>query len=177
MKKKLLIGAGLTGWLSTISAPVYAHCPLCTAGAGALAGSVALLGVNYGAIGVFLGAFATALGLWMPRLVKKQFVPRQSLIIFWAVYLSTLLPLLPFTKDYSSIFISVYGDYGGHLNRTYLINWFIIGAVLGTLIVWLSPRLSAYITRRREGRIVRFQGLIITLLLLTITGVLMQILR
>ena len=177
MKKQAIFGISLTGVLSLVSAPAYAHCPLCTAGAAAGAGAAALLGITYGTIGIFLGAFATALGLWIARIVKKQYIPAQRTVIFWAVYLSTLVPLVPLLKDYSPLYISWMGEYGGLLHRTYLINWFIIGAVIGTLIVWLAPRLSALIIKWRDGNVIRFQGLILTLLLLVTAGVLMQVLR
>lgn len=42
----------------------FAHCPLCTIGAGAAAVGAAWLGVSYMVIGVFLGAFGLAIGLW-----------------------------------------------------------------------------------------------------------------
>lgn len=177
MQRKIVIGTAITGSLTLVSGPVYAHCPLCTAGAGAMAGVAALLGVKYGAIGVFLGAMATALGLWLPRLIKKQYVPKQNLLVFWVVYLSTLLPLTPLLQDYSSIYLSLFGDYGTIFNSTYLINLFIVGAVLGSLIVWLSPHLSSYLSRRLGGKRIRFQGLIITFSLLLIASVLMQVLR
>ena len=154
-----------------------AHCPLCTGGAAAAAGAAALLGVSYGAIGVFLGAFATAMGFWLPRLIKKRYIPYQKQVVFWAVYLSTLLPLIPFTRDYSSVYISWFGDYGSIGNRTYLINWFIIGAVLGSLIVWVSPAISVKLTEWRKGRSIRFQGLGITFGLLIAVAILMQVLR
>jgi len=159
------------------TALVHAHCPLCTGGAAAAAGAAALLGVNYGAIGVFLGAFAAALGLWIPRLIKKSYLPYQQQLVFGAVYLSTLLPLIPFTRDYGSIYVSWGDDYGSLTNRTYLINWFIIGAVLGSIIIWLSPFISAKIIKLRQGKSIRFQGLAITFSLLLITGTLIQVLR
>lgn len=156
---------------------VHAHCPLCTGGAAAAAGAAALLGVKYGAIGVFLGAFAAAMGFWLPRLIKKRYIPHQRRVVFWVVYLSTLLPLIPFTRDYSSVYISWFGDYGSIGNRTYLINWFIVGAVLGSLIVWVSPAISTNITEWRKGKSIRFQGLGITFALLIITAVFFQVLR
>jgi hypothetical protein len=163
--------------LTIVPVKLFGHCPLCTGGAAAAAGAAALLGVNYGAIGVFLGAFATALGLWTPKLLKKRYVPLQKPLVFWVVYLSTLLPLIPFTRDYSSVYISRFGDYGSIGNRTYLINWFIVGAVLGSLIVYISPFISTKITDRRKGKAVRFQGLGITFALLIITAVSAQVLR
>ena len=177
MNQKIRLAAALAGALSFMSVPVHAHCPLCTAGAGAAAGLAALLGVKYGAIGVFLGGFATALGLWVPRLVKKRYIVWQNAFLFLAVYLSTLLPLIPFTKDYSSWFISWRGDYGSLFNRTYLINWFIVGAVIGSLVVYVAPRLSAALIQLRGGKALKFQGIVLTFLLLAITAFLMQVLR
>jgi hypothetical protein len=101
----------------------------------------------------------------------------QNTFLFLAVYLSTLFPLVPFTRDYSSWFISWWGDYGSLLNRTYLINWFIVGAVIGSIIVYVAPRLSAALTRMRGGRTLKFQGIVLTFLLLAITAFLMQVLR
>jgi len=175
-KLKKLSALGLALSLFTTGL-VRAHCPLCTGGAAAAAGAAALLGVNYGAIGVFIGAFATALGLWMPRLIKKRYISYQRPVVFWVVYLSTLLPLIPFTRDYSSIYVSWFGDYGSIGNRTYLINWFIVGSVLGSLIVYISPFISSKITAKRKGKAIRFQGLGITFALLIITAVSTQVLR
>lgn len=175
--RRRYLGLVLTTALSTVSVPVHAHCPLCTAGAGAAAGAAALLGVKYGAIGVFLGAFAMALALWMARLVTKRYLPYQKLLIIGAVYLSTLLPLIPFTRDYSSVFVSWGGDYGSLLNRTYLVNWFIVGAIIGSVIVYATPAISAGLTKLRQGKAVKFQGLMLTFSLLLIPAVLIQVLR
>lgn len=177
MKKRISLSLTFAGSYTLLSSPVYAHCPLCTAGAGAMAGAAALMGVKYGAIGVFLGAFAAALGLWIAKRVKKTYIPRQNIVIFLGVYLSTLLPLVPFTKDYSSFLISMYGDYGSLFNRTYLINWFIVGSLLGTVMVFLAPRFSSYVTHLRHGRKIKFQGLALTFLLLLVAALPIQLLR
>lgn len=175
--KRIHLGVTLTTVLSMMSVPVHAHCPLCTAGAGAAAGAAALLGVNYGAIGVFTGAFAMALALWMARLVRKRYIPYQKQSIIGVVYLSTLLPLIPFTKDYSSVFVSWGGDYGSLFNRTYLVNWFVVGAVIGSVIVYVTPAISARLKTLRHGKAVKFQGLMLTFGLLLIPAVLIQVLR
>jgi len=177
MVRRIVSGAALVGAMLFVSMPAHAHCPLCTAGAAVAAGLAAVLGVQYGAIGVFLGGFATALGLWVFRLVKKRYIPGQNVLLFLAVYLSTLLPLVPFTKDYSSWYVSWGGDYGSLFNRTYLINWFIVGAILGTLGVYFAPRISIGLTRLRGGSTFKFQGVLLTFLMLSITAFLMQVLR
>ena len=177
MVRRIVSGAALVGTLSFVSVPVYAHCPLCTAGAALAVGLASLLGVKYGTIGVFLGGFATALGLWVSRFVRKRDFPWQNILLFLVVYLSTLLPLVPFTKDYSSWYVLWGGDYGSLFNRTYLINWFIVGAILGSLVVYFAPRLSASLTQLRGGNTFKFQGVILTFLILSITAFLMQVLR
>lgn len=177
MVRRVLSGAALVGTLFFVSEPVHAHCPLCTAGAAVASGLAALLGMTYGAIGVFLGGFATVLGLWVSQLVQKRYVPWQSTLLFSVVYLSTLLPLVPFTKDYSSWYVSWGGDYGSLFNRTYLINWFIVGAILGSLVVYFAPRLSASLTKLRDGNTFKFQGVFLTFLILSMTAFLMQVLR
>lgn len=171
--KKLLSILTLSS-LATLLVPTkaLAHCPLCTGGAGVAAAMAALLGVKYGAIAVFMGAFSVALGLWLSRKVKRQYVKHQSTILFWVIYLSTLLPMYPFLNgDYLSQYVSLSGDYGGLLNRTYLIDLFIVGSAVGSLIVYFSPKLSAYISQKRNGKMLPFQGLIITFLLLTLVSV------
>ncbi len=177
MVRRIVSVAALVGALSLVSVPVHAHCPLCTAGAAVAAGLAALLGVKYGAIGVFLGGFATALGLWVSRFVPKRHIPWRNIFLFLVVYLSTLLPLVPFTKDYSSWYVFWGGDYGSLFNRTYLINWFIVGAILGSLSVYFAPRLSAAVTKLRGGSTFKFQGVLLTFLILSMTAFLMQVLR
>jgi len=175
--KSFLFSAASGGALAAfITTPAQAHCPLCTGGAGAAAAAAALLGVEYGAIGVFIGAFATALSLWFPRLIKKQYFKHQRKVLVVAFYLSTVLPLYPFMKDYYSVYVSISGGYGSLLNRTYLINWFLVGLVAGTLIMWASPYLSRKISQLRDGRVIRYQGLLLTFVLLMLAGIVMQVL-
>ena len=170
----------ITGALIAISAlfspvKVYAHCPLCTAGAGAAAVAAAYFGVKYGALGVFLGGFSVALSLWIAHKPKQKF-KYQSQILFWAIYLSTIIPFyFMFRGDYTSKYVFLGDDYGSIFNRTYLINLFLIGSILGSLIVYVSPKVNAALTKLRQGKSIRFQGLIINFLMLIIAGVIMQV--
>jgi hypothetical protein len=163
-------------FLSTFLFPgnVYAHCPLCTGGAGAAAVAAAYFGVKYGSLGVLLGGFAVALSLWIAHKPKQKF-KLQSQVLFWAIYLSTIIPFyFMFKGDYVSKYISMNDDYGSLLNRTYLIDLFIVGALLGSIIVYVSPKLSSALSAKRGGESIRFQGLIINFTLLIVGSVILQ---
>jgi len=161
--------------VSLIPAKVFAHCPLCVGGAGAAAALASLMGVKYGAIGVFIGAFAVALSLFIANRLPKKF-KFQNIIVGWVIYLTTVIPMYPFLKgDYTSWFISAGGDYGSIFNRTYLIDLFIVGAIIGSLIVFYSMKLSSYITRKRDGKQIKFQGMILTFSLLLICATILQL--
>ena len=157
------------------AAPVLAHCPLCTAGAAFVAGGAAILGVHRMVIGVFIGAFAASMGVWFGRVLRKRFMPLQKTIIFLLSYLLTVLPLWPLLKDSHPLLLNLAGDYGSLLNRTYLIDYYIIGGIIGSFIVIIAPFLSEKITSIRKGRHIPFQGIVLTFTLLIITGIALQL--
>lgn len=177
MKKVVISSLVVTGFLSLTPVPTYAHCPLCVAGAGVVAGLAGLLGVKYGAIGVFIGAFAVAMALWIPKLIKKRYIPHQNKILFVLLYASTVIPIMLLFQDYGSIYISLSGDYGSLLNRTYLFDWFLIGIIIGTVILLASPWLSRQLINLRKGNAIRFQGMIITFTTLILAAIIMQVIR
>lgn len=154
----------------------YAHCPLCTLGAGAAAVGAGWLGVEKIAIGVLLGGFSVAMGLWMSGLIKKQFVPYQKWIVATIVALSTALPLIPMLTYYSSIYIRLSGSYGSLLNRTYAINLFVVGLIIGAIIMLLMPLTSQQVTRLRGGKTWPYQGVSLSIALMIVVATLLQIL-
>ena len=154
---------------------VEAHCPLCTIGAGAVAGGAVYLGVNQAAIGVFIGAFAVSMGWWVSRLIKKQFIPFQKWALIILSFVLTIFPILIIMSDIQPLYISIMGGYGTLLNRTYLLNLFLIGSVIGGITLSLTPWLSSKITKLRKGKMVPYQGIILTFLPLIIIGVIMQL--
>lgn len=159
-----------------IPAKAFAHCPLCTGGAGAVAVAAAYLGVRHGALGVVLGGFSIALALWLAHKPKKDYVAHQSKILFWGIYLTTIIPFyVMFKGDYTSFYLSLGGDYGDITNRTYLIDMFIPGAILGSLAIVFAPALSSWITKQRGGSTIKFQGLAISFALMLILGAIMQV--
>lgn len=155
---------------------VFAHCPLCTIGAGVAATGAAWFGISNIVIGIFIGAFAIALGLWISKLIKKKYVPYQKSLLTIFSFLLTVFPLLPMMKEYTSFSISILGDYGSLLNRTYLINLFLIGSFIGAIIMLLSPIISKKFTKTRGNKKSSYQGIIITFILLIIVSIILQVL-
>ncbi len=154
---------------------VDAHCPLCTFGAIAIAGGAAWLGISNGVIGLFIGAFAVSMGWWVSNMIKKKYIPYQLWVLVISSYLLTILPILSLIGNSTyPFYVSITGDYGSWLNRTYLVNLFLLASILGGLIVLISPRLSRKISKIRIGITFPFQGMIITFLLLLLTAGIIQ---
>lgn len=155
---------------------VSAHCPLCTLGAGAVAVGASLLGVKSAVIGVFLGAFGLALGLWFARIIKKNFIPYQEWVLGIGSFLATILPLRSLMQDYGSVYVSLSGDYGSLLNRTYIWDKFLVGSIIGGLFLAIAPWISVMLTKNRKGIMLPFQGMGITFLLLIMAAFALQFL-
>ena len=166
----------LSAFALLLADSAFAHCPLCTIGAGAAAAGAAWLGIDNIVIGIFLGASALAMGLWISRLAKKRYVPFQKLAISAFSFASIIIPVLPIMQGYSSIYVSLSGGYGSLLNRTYIINSFLLGSMIGAAMVAISPSISGRITKAR-GKSVHYQGIILTFLLLAVAAAAAEVLR
>ncbi len=154
---------------------VRAHCPLCTAGAAVAAGGAVWLGVSKVVVSLFIGAFAVSMGFWFSNVLKKRYIPFQRPIIILASFLLTVVPILPIISSLSPLYISLVGNYGSLLNRTYLLDLSLFGSIFGGLIVCSTPSISSKITKLRNGRIIPFQGVILTFALLLTAGAITQI--
>ena len=152
-----------------------AHCPLCTVGAAAAGGVAAWLGVSGAVVGIFVGGASLLLGWWLAKRIKRKFVPYQEQILAFLIYLSVVLPAYPFVKDYTSLYISLFGDYGTILHNTYLINLFILGSVIGAIVVLISPYISKLASKLSGGGRIHFQGVVVTIVLLTVVSVLIEL--
>jgi len=150
-----------------------AHCPLCTAGAGALAILAASLGVSSIVVGILIGAFAFALSLWLSPMIKRKYIPLQNEILAILIFFGTIVPIMPLIRDYGPLSIFWRGEYGSLFNNTYVVNLFIVGTLIGMVIMAISPYISRVLSKIR-GRHIPFQGIIITLLLLLITSLIVQ---
>mgnify|MGYP001562888653 CR=1 FL=1 len=166
---KLLLAVILTFLPKSTSA----HCPLCVAGAGLLAVFAASIGVSTVVVGLFIGAFSLALGIWISRSIKKKYFKFQDSLVLIIISISTVVPIMPLIEEYRPLYISFYGKYGTLLHNTYLINLYLLGAAIGATILFLSPYLSQSLTKVK-GKKLPFQSMIITFSLLIIIGLLLQ---
>jgi len=83
--------------------------------------------------------------------------------------------MIPLITDITPLPIYWFGGYGTLFNRTYLLNNFLMGSLLGGFVVCITPSMSSKITLLRKGKIVPFQGVILTLGLLVVLGTLIQL--
>ena len=155
---------------------VYAHCPLCTVGAAAVATGAIWFGVSKLVVALFIGAFAISVGWWIARVIKKRYIPHQKPVLIILSFILTVLPVLPILNYIYPIYISLTGDYGSLLNRTYIINLSLVTALIGGFIVSIGPWLSSKISKLNNNKILPFQGIILTFVLLIMAGVAMQFL-
>ena len=153
-----------------------AHCPLCVAGAGALAILATSLGVSSMVVGILIGAFALALGLWLAPLIKKQYVSHQRQILTLIIFLGTIIPIAPLIKDYGPLYISLGGKYGTPWHNTYIVDLFLFGTAVGAILMFVAPSISNLLTGWLKRR-VPYQGIVITLSLLVIASVIAQIIQ
>jgi hypothetical protein len=158
---------------------VHAHCPLCTIGAMAAAGTAVYFGVKGTVVALLVGGFAVSMGWWISTLIKKQYLPYQKVWLVLLSFFTTVLPIMPVLKsgtpaDYYPLLISLAGGYGSLLNRTYLITIPFVMAMIGGALVCITPWLSKKISGARDGEILPFQGTILTLSLLIIVGTVVQ---
>ncbi|MBU2503812.1 MAG: hypothetical protein KJ879_02045 [Nanoarchaeota archaeon] len=151
---------------------VSAHCPLCTIGAGAAAAGAVWLGVSKVVVALFIGAFAMSMGLWFSNIIKKQYIQFQKTLIVIVVFLTTVWPLMPLFSAIGPLYLSFMGEYG----ITYAVNYSIASSLFGGLVVLSSPLISKKLTKLREGKMLPFQGIIITLSTLIIAGSIIQVL-
>ena len=165
--------------LATLILPFFfisktsAHCPLCTAGAGAAAGIATYLGIDFAVIGILIGGFSYALGSWTSKWVRKKFKEFhefQDPIVTALMFLSIVIPGYFWMPEATPFTLWMIGEYG----TTISINNFLTGSLAGGLIVHSSPTLSKKISEKREETL-PFQGMTLTITLLLIAAIIAQL--
>ncbi len=176
MKKLSLFFILLTAFV-IVPQKVFAHCPLCTAGAGVIAAVALAIGVKIEVVGILVGAFAAALGFYLANRVKRQRFRGQKWVIVVAVFLVTIVPMLPFmyAEPYPLV-IYWFGELGSLFNSVYLIDRFIVGSITGAIAMALSPKLSEALTKWRSDKRYPYQSLTVTLSLLIVLALIIQFL-
>lgn len=171
MAKKiiLLVFASLFLFMSLPLA--YAHCPLCTAAIGAAAVSAKYYGLDASIIGLLIGAFGVSTGLWFGLKIKKQYFEYQLSVIVLASFLLTVIPLLYVSSDSIYLPLLLFGKAGTLLNKVYWVNKILFGSIIGALVT-LTAFLAHNYIKKINGRVLfPFQGIVITIAVLTVSGI------
>ena len=172
MNKKIALLTSASFSLLILIPSVLAHCPLCTAAAGAGIGIVRWLGVDDSIVGLFLGAFIVSMGLWFNNWLKKKKIniPLQGFLLVFASFLLTIIPLYltGVIKNFELIKslpeLSMFGL--GYLG----IDKLLFGTLVGVIAVGSSFTFSDYIKKRNGKVLFSYQGIsfmIIILLMLS----------
>lgn len=151
------------GLIFTRSAEAF--CPLCVVSTGAGLGLFRWLGVDDTIVGLWLGGFIAALANWLNNSLKaKRKEARFQLpVIIGGLYLSLLL----LAKEL--------GFFSGHHNRLWGINKFVLGVIVGSLILFFSPWLDRWLKEKNGGRaVIKFQKIIVTVSLLAVFSLIFQ---
>lgn len=143
----------------------HAHCPLCTAGAGVLAIAAVSLGVPALIISTLLGGFALAMGLWIAKLIKKKYIRYQDFLLAGVIYVSTVLPLWPVLKEYKTLYAPFLG-FDKYADKV-PVDVYTVGVLLGAALLIIAPYVSKQVSTVAKKQIIPFQGLLITLVLLS----------
>jgi len=165
-----------------LSKTVSAHCPLCTIGAGAAAAGAVALGVSPAIVAIFIGAFAMSMAMWTSRYLKNKFEHKKYILlreplVIAAVFLSTIIPIIPMLVVIKGFNIFFFGSYGSVFNNSYMFNVSWVTSLVGALIVFVSPSINKKIKIKRKKQDIPFQGIVITLVsLLILSGILQLVL-
>ena len=147
--------------LALASVPAAAHCPLCTGAVVAGAVGAKYLGLDVTIIGIFSGAFAISLGLWIGRKIRR-FIPFQTAILVIASFLLTILPAMPLIKDTVYVPILLAGEPGTLLNQIYFVNKLLLGSIIGGIATLLAYWLHVFVKKQRGKVMFPFQGIAFT---------------
>jgi len=144
----------------------YAHCLLCTMAVGAAAVTAKYYGVDTSIIGIFAGALAISIGLWIGLKIKKQYIRYQLPIIVILSFIISVVPIIySISSDSFYLPLLIYGAAGSLLNKVYWINKLLLGSF------WLH----IYIKKVKGKVLFPFQGIAITLVLLALTSLIIYI--
>ncbi len=170
MKQMLIIFLATIAMLSMDSAPVYAHCPLCAGAVGMVAASAKYYGLDASIVGLFGGAFGIATGLMFAQKMKREYLRFQFPAIVLASFILTVIPLLLIKSEDVVLPLRLFGETGSMFNKIYWMDKLVFGALISLPVSILAFWLHNYV-KKANGRVLfPYQGIVFTLVLLSITG-------
>lgn len=154
---------------------VHAHCPICTAAVGVAAVSAKYYGMDATIIGLLIGAFGVSTGLWVGLKIKNYFKFQLPIVVLLS-FLLTVIPLLYISNESIYLPIFLFGQSGSLLNKVYWINKLFFGSIIGAIVTSISYYIHIYIKKIKGKVLFPFQGVVITLIFLAISGLGLQML-
>jgi hypothetical protein len=128
-----------------------AHCPLCTAGAGAGLFLSRWLGIDDSITGVWMAAFLAASSLWLANSLKKKYIPGQNTLIYLAVFASTIWSFYTF---------KLVSEHAGLIMG---IPKLIFGMLAGGILFYLVDILNLVIKKIRGKSLFPYQSIVFSL--------------
>src|SRR3989344_8510253 len=146
--------------LRFIFAPsVFAHCPLCVAGAGAGLSLSRLLGIDDSITGVWMGGVLGATGFWIDNLTKsKNFVLKKELLYVLIIALT----VLSFYR---------FGLINEHNGLILNLPKLVFGIIVGGFVFYLVDVLNKFLRRKNGKRLFPYQGVLFSLSSLLVTSI------
>ncbi len=166
MKPLLRFSAAVSAAAVVLAKPVLAHCPLCAA---ATAGGVAatrLLGVDDSVSGTFVGGFVASTALWLDIWLKKKRNGRELL-----PYQSTIFVVASLALTFLTFYLAKLLGSPDPAYHMFGVDKLLVGTAAGTAVTVGAFALHKWIRKVRGGKsLMPFQGIVLTLLCLAITG-------
>jgi hypothetical protein len=129
----------------------YAHCPLCTAGAGAGLFLSRWLGIDDSITGVWMAAFLAASSLWAANSIKRKFLPYQDTLIYLAVFVSTV---------WSFYVFNLVSEHAGMIMGIPKLTF---GIISGGLVFFLVDKLNLLIKVKYGKSLFPYQSIVFSL--------------
>lgn len=94
----------------------------------------ALRFADIGVVGVLVGAFGLALGIFIARVLPERYIPRQTQVFGLIAFLAIVVPFRYFVSGFNPVYIPI--SISGNL---YLLEKFFLGAFLGGAVLIVAP--------------------------------------
>lgn len=131
--------------------PVYAHCPLCVAGAGVGISLSRVLGIDDSITGVWLAALLGAMSFWISNSIKKTYIPLQKLAIYLAIFVTTTISFYRF------------GLINEHNGLIFNLPKLTFGIITGGVLFYFVDKVNTAIKERKGKVLFPYQTIVLSL--------------
>lgn len=158
MKKIYYLLGSIIAFLFSLP-QAYAHCPICAIAVGEGVILARFWGLNDIIVGIWVGAFVVSMGLWIHKLLKKNYIPLQEYVITILSFAATAIPFY----------------FAGLIGNPMFVKWgmdmLLLGMIVGTVGTVVGYEISKLIKAKRGKTLIPFQTIIFTITILVIESV------